>query len=172
MWEYRIFVEGQNLRPQTLNVGLEKAQTRERSMICAVLDDPQLSLAFDTDILEIKVREWIENDVQLWRRPFRQKLPLSQELSEEVAGLLNADQNVAWPIETRDDLENLLEEWKLPNRVIAVNERRRLVHRDRLCIEHADVDIAGESFVTICIRGATRRRVAAMCGSLALPDEA
>jgi len=172
MWEYRIFVEGQDLRPQALNVGLEKAQTRERSMICVVMDDPQISLAFDSGILEIRVREWIENDVQLWRRPFRQKLPLAQQLSEEVAGLLNANPDVALPIETPDDLANLLEEWKIDHRMVAVNERRRLVHRDRLCIEHSEVDIGGEAFVTICIRGATRRRVAAMCDTLALPDDA
>jgi hypothetical protein len=172
MWEYRIFVEGQDLRPQSLNIGLERAQTRERSMIYAVLDDPQLALAVENAMLEVRVREWIENDVQLWRRPFRQKLPLSQALSEEVAGLIKADQEVAWPIETTEDLENLLEEWKLPCRLIAVSEQRRLVHRDRLCIEHAHVEIAGEAFVTVCIRGATRRRVAAMVGSLALPEEA
>jgi len=172
MWEYRIFVEGQDLRPQSLRINLEKAQIRERSILCAVLDDPQVGLAFDADILEVKVREWIENDVQLWRRPFRSKLPLTQELSQEVGELINADLEVAWPIETRDDLKNLFDEWKLAHRMIAVNEQRRFVHRDRLCIEHADVDIAGGPFVTICIRGATRRRGAAMCDSLALPDDA
>ena len=135
MWEYRIFVEGQQLRPETLNVGLEKAQTRERSIVCVVLDDPQLALAFDHGVLEVRVREWVENDVQLWRRPFRQPLPLTQQLTEEVAGLLNANPDVSLPIETQDDLANMLDEWKLPYRMIAVSERRRLVHRDRLCQE-------------------------------------
>lgn len=172
MWEYRIFVEGQDLRPQGLKVDLEKVPVRQRSLICAVLDDPQVLLTIDNDIIELKIREWVENDVQLWRRPFRQRLPISQEMSVELAGLLNADPELAWPLETREDLENLLEEWKLPFRMIPVSERRRFLHTDRLCIEHAEVDIAGEQFVSICIRGTTRRRVAAMCDSLALPDEA
>ncbi|MFN8549687.1 MAG: hypothetical protein U0527_17385 [Candidatus Eisenbacteria bacterium] len=172
MWEYRIFVEGQQLGPQSLNMGLETVKPRERTVTHALLEDPAVLLAVEEGLVELRLREWVEHDVQLWRRELREKLPFLQDTVREVAGVLNGDPNITWPVESVEDIEALLDEWKLAFRLVKVTEQRRFVHRDRLCIEHSQVEIAGQPFVTVCIRGTTRRRVTALCERLDLPEEA
>ncbi|MFO0980422.1 MAG: hypothetical protein U1E76_01545 [Planctomycetota bacterium] len=141
-------------------------------MTFALLDDPAVSFAVENNIAELRLREWIEHDVQLWRRELRDRFPFPQDTVAEIAGVLNGDASLVWPVESVGDLEGLLDEWKLPFQLVPVTEKRSFLHRDRLCIEHSDIEIAGLELVTVCIRGTTRRRVTSLCDALALPDDA
>src|SRR5262245_42300680 len=111
MWEYRIFVEGKDLRPLSLGLGLEKIAPRQRTVTWALLGDAAVSFAVDEGIVELRVREWIEHDVQLWRRELREKFPFTQDTVAEIAGVLNGNASLVWPVESTDDLAGLLDEW-------------------------------------------------------------